>query len=301
MFKDQLKERTRYVEKIIYSYLPEEEGYQETIMTAMNYSMKAGGKRLRPMLMLETARMLAGDDFDEEIVHPFMAAIEMIHTYSLIHDDLPALDNDDFRRGRRTCHRVFGEALAILAGDALLNYAYETACKSFAMAGADNEKLRRVSAAMTVLASKPGINGMIGGQVVDVIMTGKVPDIDELNYIYENKTGALIECSMMIGAILAGASDAEIEVIEQTASDVGMAFQIQDDILDVYGDSQVIGKPVLSDEENGKITMLSLMGHEKASAKVKELSESAVSGICRLRSGDYFLKELIMSLVSRDK
>lgn len=301
MLRKELESRTEYVQNIIYDFLPKEQGYQRVIMEAMNYSMQAGGKRLRPLLMLETARMVAGENLNEELLHPFMAAIEMIHTYSLIHDDLPALDNDDYRRGRKTSHVVFGEAMAILAGDALLNYAFETACKSFALAGQDMDSLVRCTKAMTVLSVKPGINGMIGGQVVDVAMTGKTPDFGQLNYIYENKTGALIECAMMIGAILAKASDDEIKVIEQVASDVGMAFQIQDDILDVYGDSQVLGKPVLSDEENGKITMLSLMGYEEAKERVKTLSAAAVAGLDSLKVGDIFLKDLIMSLISRDK
>lgn len=297
MFKDELKLRTARVEEIVYSYLPPEEGYQKVVMEAMNYSMKAGGKRLRPLMMLETFRLCGGSAEEESMVYPFMAAIEMIHTYSLIHDDLPALDNDDYRRGRKTSHVVFGEAMAILAGDALLNYAFETACKAFE----EHEGDVRVSRALTILAKKPGINGMIGGQVVDVAMTGKKLSREQLCYIYENKTGALIEAAMMIGAVLAGAGEETLSEVEALASDIGMAFQIQDDFLDVYGDSSVTGKPVLSDEENGKITMLDIYGPEEAARQVKLLSEQAAAGIDKLGTDGEFLRELIISLISRDR
>lgn len=301
MFSDELLQKTEYVQDIIYRFLPEETGYQKVIMEAMNYSMQAGGKRIRPLLMLETARFIAKESLNEELIHPFMAAIEMIHTYSLIHDDLPALDNDEYRRGRKTSHMVYGEAIAILAGDALLNYSFETACKSFAMAEEDEGCLMRCVKAMTILAEKPGIYGMIGGQTVDVTMTGKTPDMDELTFIYEKKTGALIECSMVIGAVLAGADDDEIKIVEQAASDIGMAFQIQDDILDVYGDSDILGKPLMSDEENGKITMLKYLGYEQAKEQVKKLSEQAIEGLSTIHAGNAFLKELVKSLIFRNK
>lgn len=294
MINDEIKRHAEEAEKIIYQYLPEEEGYQKTVLQAMNYSMKAGGKRLRPVLMMETFRLFQGKG---RVIEPFMAAIEMIHTYSLIHDDLPALDNDDYRRGRKTSHVVFGEAMAILAGDALLNYAYETACKAFDLE-TDNEKTVK---AIRILAKKPGIYGMIGGQTVDVELTGKALTGKQLAYIYENKTGALIEASMMIGAILAGASEEEINAVEQIGSDVGMAFQIQDDILDVIGDSQVLGKPVLSDAENGKQTYVAIHGMEEAGKMVETLSDRAVSGLDRLPYDNPFLRELLLALIHRDR
>lgn len=294
MISDEIRQRASEAEKIIYQYLPEETGYQKTIFQAMNYSMKAGGKRLRPVLMMETYRLFGGQG---KMIEPFMAAIEMIHTYSLIHDDLPALDNDEYRRGRKTSHMVFGEAMAILAGDALLNFAYETACKAFAM-----EPLNPcIVKAMTILASKPGIYGMIGGQVVDVEMTGSILNREQLHFIYENKTGALIEASMMIGAALAGASDEEICKIEKIGSDVGLAFQIQDDILDMIGDSDILGKPVLSDKENGKITYVTIHGIDQARKDVEELSKRAVVLLDGLPYKNEFLRALLISLINRDR
>lgn len=246
--KEQLPKKIEQIENMIYPFLPEEKGLQKTVLTAMNYSVKAGGKRLRPMLMLETYRMFGGEDLS--VIEPFMAAIEMIHTYSLIHDDLPALDNDDLRRGLPTAHVKFGEAMAILAGDALLNYAFETASKAFCGDAQDITTAK----AMQILAKKPGIYGMIGGQTVDVEEENKEISFDTLMYIHNNKTAALIECAMMIGAVLAGASEDETATIEKIANKVGIAFQIEDDILDVVSTSETLGKPAGSDEKNGKNT-----------------------------------------------
>lgn len=292
MIEDKIKLHAKEAEEIVYRYLPSEEGFQKKIFEVMNYSMTAGGKRLRPVLMMETYRLFGGKG---AVIEPFMAAIEMIHTYSLIHDDLPALDNDDYRRGRKTSHVVYGEAMAILAGDALLNYAYETACKAFDMC----DDMSRVAKALKVLAEKPGIYGMIGGQVLDVLMTGQAMDKDQLYFVYENKTGALIEAAMMIGAILAGASEKEVAAICSIASDVGHAFQIQDDLLDILGDSHVLGKPTLSDADNGKVTYVTVHGIEKAQEDVRILSERAVRGLTELKYENEFLKELIISLVTR--
>lgn len=289
---EEIKLHAKEAEDIIYKYLPKEEGLQKRVFEAMNYSITAGGKRLRPVLMLETYRLFGGIG---EVIEPFMAAIEMIHTYSLIHDDLPALDNDDYRRGRKTSHVVFGEAMAILAGDALLNYAYETACKAFDM----NADVSLVVKALQVLASKPGVYGMIGGQVLDVLMTGHTMNEEQLYFVYENKTGALIEASMVIGAILAGADDEAINAVSGIASDVGHAFQIQDDLLDILGDSSIIGKPVRSDMDNGKVTYVTVHGIEKAQQDVRILSERAVNELEKLGYRNDFLKELIISLVSR--
>lgn len=289
-----MNERVAAVEDIIRAYMPKEEGYAKTVLSAMNYTINAGGKRLRPMLMQETYRMFGGTD---TIVEPFMAAIEMIHTYSLVHDDLPALDNDDYRRGRKTAHIVYGEAMAILAGDALLNYAYETAAKAFTM----TQDLVPVVRAYTILTQKPGIYGMIGGQTADVELTGTKLSEDELEYIYKNKTGALIEASMMIGAVLAGADTDTVKTIEHLAGIVGKAFQIQDDILDIEGTQEELGKPLHSDEENGKVTYVTIHGLLQSKMDVENLSQEAVHILDGFEQENMFLRELLLSLVHRKK
>lgn len=294
MIHEKIKKRAEEVEKIIYAYLPEITGYQKTVIDAMHYTFKAGGKRLRPMLMEETFRLFGGTG---KVIEPFMAAIEMIHTYSLIHDDLPALDNDDYRRGRKTAHVVYGEDMAILAGDALLNYAFETASKAFSME-ADPEKTGR---AFSILASKPGIHGMIGGQVADVQWTGQQIDLEQLLFIHRLKTSALIECSMMIGAVLAGASEEEAEIVEQIGRNIGIAFQIQDDILDVTSTTQELGKPVGSDEEQGKVTYVSLKGLEEAKKDVETYTMEAIGRLDSLPYENTFLRELLLSLIHRNK
>lgn len=291
---ERLNEKVTAVEAVIHKYMPKPEGYAKTVLAAMNYTMDAGGKRLRPLLMQEVYKMFGGNG---EEIEPFMAAIEMIHTYSLVHDDLPALDNDDYRRGRKTAHIVYGESMAILAGDALLNYAYETAAKAFDL----TEDLKKVTEAYKVLTRKPGIYGMVGGQTADVELTGKALTNDELEYIYENKTGALIEASMMIGAIMGGAADAEVAKIERLAGLVGKAFQIQDDILDIEGNEAELGKPLHSDEENGKVTYVTLHGLLQAKEDAKVLSEEAVAILDAFPQQNTFLHELILSLVNRRK
>jgi geranylgeranyl diphosphate synthase type II len=293
-FKEQMDLRTQEVQCIIEKYLPEEEGFQKTLLEAVNYSMTAGGKRLRPLLMLETYRMFGGST---EVVEPFMAAIEMIHTHSLIHDDLPAMDNDEYRRGRKTTHVVFGEAMGILAGDALLNLAYETAAVAFELEP-ENE---RIGCAIRTLSRKTGIYGMMGGQSVDVASVGQELSREKLNFIYRLKTSALIEASMVVGAVLAGASEQELETVEQIASDIGLAFQIQDDILDVTSTMEVLGKPVMSDEKNKKTTYVTLEGLHKATADVKEVSDRAIQTLDGLGRENAFLRELILQLVYREK
>ncbi|MDO4523172.1 MAG: polyprenyl synthetase family protein [Eubacteriales bacterium] len=293
-FEQELEKRTQEVQETIYGYLPKETGCQKTILEAMNYSMTAGGKRLRPLLMRETYRMLGGEG---TLVEPFMAAIEMIHTHSLIHDDLPAMDNDEYRRGRKTTHVVYGEAMAILAGDGLLNLAYETASRGFAMAPGDT----RVGSALATLAAKTGVYGMMGGQAVDVESVGEPLDRERLHFIYRLKTGALIEASMMIGAILAGAVGEDILRIGQVAADVGLAFQIQDDILDVTGTQQILGKPINSDEKNHKTTYVTIEGLEKARADVEQISRRAIHTLDGMTGEKEFLRELILSLISRKK
>ena len=292
--REELKKRTGEVESIVDSYLPAEEGYQKTIFEAMNYSVRAGGKRLRPMLMEETYHLFGGT---EKAVEPFMAAMEMIHTSSLIHDDLPCMDNDELRRGLPTTWKKFGYDMAVLAGDALMIYAFETASRAFSMTRYPD----RAARAIQVLAEKTGIYGMIGGQVVDVQLTGKPVPQEKLDFIYRLKTGALLEASMMIGAVLGGASADEVKCVEEIASAVGLAFQIQDDILDVTSTSEALGKPVLSDEKNQKTTYVTLVGLEQAKKNVEEISARAVSLLKELPGNNAFLENLIAMLVERKK
>lgn len=294
-FKEEQSKKVEVIETILKEYLPEQEGYQKVIMEAMEYSVMAGGKRLRPMLMQETFRLFGGEG---DIIEPFMAAIEMIHTYSLVHDDLPAMDNDDYRRGRKTTHVVYGEGMGILAGDALLNYAFETAAKAFSMYPT---KALEIGKSLQVLAGKAGIYGMIGGQVVDVESAGNAVSKEVLDFIYELKTSALIESSMMIGAILAGADDKAIKDIETIAKNVGIAFQIQDDILDVTSTAEVLGKPILSDEKNEKTTYVTLVGLDKAKEYVEKISLQAIELLHRFEANDLFLEELLKSLIHREK
>ncbi|MBR4210349.1 MAG: polyprenyl synthetase family protein [Lachnospiraceae bacterium] len=292
-FKETLARRTREVEEIVTSYLPKEEGHQKTVLTAMNYSVLAGGKRLRPLLMQETYRLFGGNCQE---IEPFMAAMEMIHTASLVHDDLPAMDGDEYRRGKKTTWVTFGEDMGILAGDALMIYAFETAAKAFSMTAHPD----RVGKAIEVLANKTGIYGMIGGQTVDVELTDKPIPADKLAFIYELKTGALLEASMMIGAILSGATKEQVDLVRHVASRVGLAFQIQDDILDVTSSTEVLGKPVMSDEKNHKTTYVTLFGLEKARERVKEVSLEAIGALKTLPPND-FLHELIKALITREK
>lgn len=293
-FKAEMNERVEQIEQILDQYLPPKEGLQKTVLTAMNTTVKAGGKRLRPMLINETYKMFGGEG---DIVKPFMAAIEMIHTYSLIHDDLPALDNDDYRRGQKTCHIVYGEDMAILAGDALLNYAYEVATKAFDLA--DQDEMMNVVEAVKILARKPGIYGMIGGQVADVELEGTPLSMEQILFIHKNKTSALIEACMMIGAVLAGASKEDVMAMEECGEYIGLAFQIQDDILDLTGDEEEIGKPVGSDEKNHKTTYVTLKGLEQSAKDVEEISKKAIEILARYEVGDRFLTNLTRFLIHR--
>ena len=294
-FKEEQGQKVRSIELVLKKYLPQEDGYQRVIMEAMEYSLMAGGKRLRPMLMQQTYELFGGQD---DIVEPFMAAIEMIHTYSLVHDDLPAMDNDEYRRGRKTTHVVYGEAMGILAGDALLNYAFETAGKAFDMYP---EKSIVIGKAMQILAKKAGIYGMIGGQVVDVANAGCAPTKVVLDFIYELKTAALIESAMMIGAVLAGASENDIKSMERIAKNIGIAFQIQDDILDVTSTAEVLGKPILSDEKNDKTTYVTLVGLDQAAEYVENISMEAIKLLQGFEKRNIFLEELVKVLIHREK
>ena len=296
-WKDKLQQRVSEVEAVIQKFLPEETGYQKTVIEAMNYSILAGGKRLRPMLMEETYRLFGGEG---AVIEPFMAAMEMIHTYSLVHDDLPAMDNDEYRRGRKTTHVVYGEGMAILAGDGLLNYAFETALKAFDVEPGNPY----IGKAMQVLAKKAGIYGMIGGQTADI----EAEDMDQskvtnelLLFIHENKTAALIQSSMMIGAILAGAKEEDIKAVEKIAYNVGIAFQIQDDILDITSSLEVLGKMTGSDEKNNKVTYVTLNGMDKSKEDVEKLSKEAIHLLSSFEHKNEFLNQLIEELITREK
>ena len=294
-FQKQMKQKVQKIEDILQEYLPKQRGYQSVIMEAMGYSLLAGGKRLRPMLMQETFCLYDGTS---KALRPFMAALVIIHTYSLVHDDLPAMDNDEYRRGRMTTHIVYGEDMGILAGDALLNYAFETAFRAFVI---EPEKSLSIGRALAVLGEKAGIYGMIGGQVIDVKETGHAVSKDVLDTIYRLKTAALIEAAMMIGAILGGASEEDVKKVERIAEYVGVAFQIQDDILDVTSTSEVLGKPVHSDEKNEKTTYVTLMGIDEAKKEVERLSNEAITLLHQLPGKNAFLEELLLQLIHRNK
>ncbi|MBQ6441804.1 MAG: polyprenyl synthetase family protein [Lachnospiraceae bacterium] len=295
-FETKMQSLTKETEALLERYLPAEAGLQSKVMKAMNYSVRAGGKRLRPILMLLTYRMFGGDS---EVIGPFMCAMEMIHTYSLVHDDLPAMDNDELRRGKPTTHVAYGEGIAILAGDALLNYSMETVVTAFSLAP---QEVNRIAASIALLYRKSGIHGMIGGQTVDIEtdLTGDVSR-EQIDFIYRLKTGALIEASMMIGAILAGASDEEVAIISEIAQKVGLAFQIRDDILDCTSTPEELGKPIGSDEKNQKATYVSFEGVKKSEEHIEALSKDAIEKLRSLQRESLLLEELIQSLIDRKK
>ena len=317
-FKEEITYKTEQIEALLKEYLPVEEGYQKVVLQAMNYSITAGGKRLRPMLMAESAALFtdteevwrsAGSGSQGEApavlgrtLPLFMAALEMIHNYSLVHDDLPAMDNDEYRRGMKTTHVVYGEGMAVLAGDGLLNFAFETAARAFDYAGTI-EEYRRIAAAMQILGRKAGIYGMIGGQCADLEAEKMGEGVSEemLLYIHEHKTAALIQAAMTIGATLAGAGHAEIERLEKCAYNIGVAFQIQDDILDVTSSLEVLGKAVGSDEKNHKLTYVTMHGLEKSGEQVEELSREAVAILTSFPNRNAFLEQLIEQLIYRKK
>ena len=290
---EELNARIQEINGILKKYLPEENGPQKTVAEAMNYSVAAGGKRIRPILMLETFRLFGGEG---TIIEPFLAAQEMIHTYSLVHDDLPAMDNDEYRRGKKSTHAAYGEAMGILAGDGLLNFAFELMAKAVEM-----HCEAKTARAMRVMAEKAGIGGMIGGQVVDIESEGKKITLEQLLFLHQKKCGALIEGAMMAGAILAGAREEEVDLVEQIGADIGLAFQIRDDILDVTSTTETLGKPVGSDVKNQKVTWVTLEGMERAEEKVRALSERAEANLNRLGRSNPFLTELIHLLAFREK
>jgi geranylgeranyl diphosphate synthase type II len=297
IFTEEMKKRTEEADVCVRSYLPEIKGHAKMLAESMDYSVGAGGKRLRPVMMKAAFDMCGGQG---DIVKPFMAAIEFIHNYSLVHDDLPEMDNDMLRRGVPSTHAKYGSGMAVLAGDGLLNLAFETALRAF-----DVPEVRkdRVIKALKILSEKSGLYGMLGGQACDVDAEEKKRDVDldELMYIHENKTGALIEAAMKIGAVLAGASKEETEKISRVALLVGTAFQIEDDILDVVGDEKVIGKRVGSDIKNNKITYVTIKGVEEAKKDAKEMSEKAIELFDSIGRENDFLRELILSMIGRTK
>lgn len=295
--EQQLQQRVTQAEQVISAYLPPVEGMQRTVLEAMEYSVLAGGKRLRPVLLLESYRLSGGEG---TLAEPFAAAIEMIHTYSLVHDDLPAMDNDRYRRGKLTTHAKYGEAMGILAGDGLLTYAFETAAKAFDQVK-DPADGALVARAMQVLANKAGVYGMLGGQVIDVESEGQPGmTLEKILQIHTLKTAALIEASLMIGAILAGADDNRITQMEQVARAVGIAFQIQDDILDITSTQEVLGKPIGSDARNEKTTYVTLRGMDASVREVKRLSEEATDILRQIPGDTAFLEALVQMLTVRN-
>lgn len=296
-FQAKLAEKAAHVEELLQRYLPDEQCAPKTIVDAMNYSLLAGGKRLRPILMQEMYQMFGGEGHG---IENFMAAIEMIHTYSLVHDDLPAMDNDEYRRGRKTTWAVYGDAMGILAGDGLLNYAFETAVQAFTSCRT-MEDYQRVSSALRVLGFNAGIGGMIGGQTADIEAEQHSEPLTEAQilYIHTHKTGALIKAAMMVGAVLAGMPREWKAELGQCAMDIGIAFQIQDDILDVTGDSGEMGKPVGSDAANGKQTYVTLHGVEEAGAEVERLSNEAIEILRRMPGDSLFMEDLVNYLIHR--
>lgn len=296
-FAASLKKKQEEACEIIYSLMPIISGEQKTGIDAMNYAVRVGGKRLRPILMAETYKMFGGD-FEKKTIKAFMAAQECIHTYSLIHDDLPAMDNDDYRRGKKTTHVVYGEANAILAGDGLLNYAFELTSNAVDY---NEDNSLEILKAIQVMSQKSGIYGMVGGQVIDLETEGQKNSLETLRLIYRLKTSCLLESSMMVGAILGGASEEEVDKIRQIANKIGIAFQIQDDILDITSTAEELGKPIGSDAKNEKYTYASIVGIEEASKEVERLTKDAIAILDELPYEHQFLKDLLLSLINRRK
>ena len=293
--KTELEKRKQEVEEILQFYLPEVNSGRGSLIPAVRYSVLAGGKRLRPVIMIESYRMFGGSS---DVIRPFAAAMEMIHTHSLVHDDLPAVDNDDFRRGKKTTHAVYGEAVGLLAGDAPLNLAYETMIQAFRY----NEEGDRIYRAAAILASKSGFSGMLGGQGLDVEneKNGRQNySEEELLYIYEQKTAALLEAAMMVGAVLGGAAREQISLCEQIGSKIGLAFQIRDDILDVTSTQEELGKPVFSDAKNEKTTFVTLYNVDQASAIADRLTDEALEKLRELPGDTGFLEALFREMAGR--
>jgi len=291
-FKEWLSYRKYLVNKDLEIFLKKKNNHQEIIYDAMNYSVFAGGKRIRPILTLASYEIF---DNNINIPMPFACAVEMIHTYSLIHDDLPSMDNDDFRRGKPSCHKKFGEDIAVLAGDALLNKAFETI---FDISSACSSDLEKVFQAGKFLSFASGSEGMIGGQVVD--LHHKENSLEVLKYMHMHKTGALINASCKIGGVLGGADPKEFLCLDNFSKNLGLAFQVKDDILDVEGENKEIGKPTGSDVENKKLTYVTLLGIGKAKKLEKELTEKSISSLDIFGKKGNYLKKLALSLLNRN-
>ncbi|QUI23801.1 polyprenyl synthetase family protein [Vallitalea pronyensis] len=297
-FNQKRLEKQQYVDDILKQYMASSDyKYDQIIYEAMSYSLMAGGKRVRPILMLTAYEISGGQNTTE--VEAFMAAMEMIHTYSLIHDDLPAMDDDDYRRGRLTCHKKFGEDIAILAGDALLNHAYEIMTE--ACIHREPSLIVKALLAMKEIATAAGTQGMIGGQVVDMVDKSNI-NLNMIEFIHLHKTSAIIEASLTAGAYLAGASEEEVEHFRSIGRCIGLAFQIQDDILDITSTTEVLGKQVGSDHKNGKATYVALKGLEASKSEVAHLMKKALEELQQLQ-GDRkeFLKAFILYLRNRKK
>jgi len=293
-FKSVLKHKKTYVESKLQSYIPDMNAYQKTLFEAMKYSLDAGGKRLRPILLMESAALF-NSDIEDTI--PYACAMEMIHTYSLIHDDLPAMDDDDLRRGKPTNHKVFGEGIAVLAGDGLLNYSFEIMLNH----ALKNEKNSyKYVKAMNEIAKAAGVKGMIAGQVVDLESENKKIDKDTLDFIHMNKTSAMIIGSMRAGAIIGGANDSKLENITNYAKNIGLAFQVVDDILDIVGDEKKLGKDIGSDLENNKSTYPSLFGIDKSRDIAKNLINDAKKYISEFDEKNEFLNCLADYIIDRE-
>lgn len=289
-FENIMKNDISLVESRLTDLLPKCANGQDEVVEAMKYSLVNGGKRLRPVLCLEFAKACGGDRFD---ALDFACAVEYIHTYSLIHDDLPCMDDDDMRRGKPSCHKQFGEATALLAGDALLTHAFQI------VAGAELDD-SKIALACGLLAQNAGVQGMVGGQVIDLKYESESPDLRQLLSVHRLKTGALISAACLLGCIAAGADDKKIAAASAYAYDLGVAFQIKDDILDVTGSSEELGKPVGSDEDNNKTTYVSLRGIENAQKDVEKLTSAAISRLSDFQNTE-FLEALSRYLVNRNK
>ena len=283
MNKDSLSK----IEKLIESFFYNEDELNKNVIKASNEAIRNGGKRLRPLIMFETYKAISGDEYSEEIIAPFLAAIEMIHTFSLIHDDLPAMDNDRLRRGKPTTWVSYGEDMAILAGDMLSVQAFEIISKKMQETD-DFNILKRMSRAMYTLARATGAFGMIGGQCVDVEYSGKKMTEEVMKYTYALKTGALLAASFVVGGILAGANETEVGLLKKAGSYVGEAFQIRDDYLDIVADEKELGKPTHSDEKNLKITYVNIVGTDESLRRIVSLSENAKKCLSEVRGDMLF-------------
>jgi geranylgeranyl diphosphate synthase, type II len=291
--KAELKARCEIVDETLEKLVPGIDCEPSKIHDSMRYSLFAGGKRLRPVLTMITAELLG---LKAEKVLPTACALELIHTYSLIHDDLPAMDNDDFRRGKPTNHRVYGEAIAVLAGDGLLTLAFDLIAQNGEIEGIEAKRVLQV---IKEVAYASGSQGMIGGQVVDTLSENQIVNLETLEYIHKHKTGALYKAAIKAGAILAGAHEDDIKRLENYADCFGLAFQITDDILDVIGDAELIGKPVGSDEKNQKATYPAIFGLEKSREMAQEAVDNAITALDKYGSEADILRELALYLLNR--